>query len=126
MRINPGCVTLSRDYLTRCSGHPFPRSQETVPAPYWRWMPLGTITLQGTHVRLEPLAAEHAEPLVAAAADGELWNLAVTTVPCRDTIGDYLERAFRAQSTGKELPFVVRDRTRDRIVGTTRYRNVEL
>lgn len=89
-------------------------------------MPLAPVTLEGSHVRLEPLTAAHEEPLLAAAADGELWNLTVTTVPSRASIGSYLASAFAAQAAGRELPFVIRDRARDRIVGTTRFRNVEL
>ena len=89
-------------------------------------MPLDPVTLDGTRVRLEPLTPAHEEPLLAAAADGELWNLVVTVVPSRVTIGDYLARAFRAQAAGHELPFAIRDRATDRIVGTTRYRSIEL
>lgn len=89
-------------------------------------MSLDPVTLEGTHVRLEPLAPIHTEALLAAAADGELWNLAVTVVPSRATIADYLASAFRAQAAGRELPFAIRDRMKDRIVGTTRYRNIEL
>lgn len=89
-------------------------------------MSLAPVTLEGTHVRLEPLSPTHEEPLLAAAADGELWNLTVTTVPSRATIGSYLATAFAAQAAGRELPFVIRDRARDRIVGTTRFRNIEL
>ena len=82
--------------------------------------------LAGTHVRLEPLASEHAAPLLAAAADGELWNLTVTVVPSPATIGNYLGAAFKARDAGRELPFVIRARASGRIVGTTRYRNIEL
>ena len=40
-----------------------------------------TCTLETALVRLEPLAADHAVDLEAAARDGELWNLRVTSVP---------------------------------------------
>lgn len=89
-------------------------------------MPLDVTTLKGTRVRLEPLTPAHAEPLLAAAADGELWNLAVTIVPSRATIDDYLASAFAAQAAGRELPFAICDRATGRVVGTTRYRNIEL
>ncbi len=89
-------------------------------------MPLDSFTLNGTRVRLEPLTAAHAAALLVAAADGELWNLTVTVVPSRASIDDYLASAFRAQAAGRELPFVIRDRATDRIVGTTRYRAIEL
>jgi N-acetyltransferase len=82
--------------------------------------------LEGAHVRLEPLTPAHAEPLLAAAADGELWNLSVTIVPSRATMGEYLASALAAQAAGRELPFAIRARAADRVVGTTRYRNIEL
>jgi len=43
------------------------------------------LTLTGTTVELQPLQREHAAALLAAAADGELWNLKVTHVPGPDT-----------------------------------------
>ena len=43
------------------------------------WPP--TITLERNGVRLEPLALAHEAELAAAAADGELWNIRVTSVP---------------------------------------------
>ena len=39
------------------------------------------LTLELNGVRLEPLGPQHAEGLLAAAQDGELWNLRVTSVP---------------------------------------------
>jgi RimJ/RimL family protein N-acetyltransferase len=68
---------------------------------------ISPITLEGQHVRLEPLSAAHAESLIAAASDGELWNSTVTTVPSRDTMAAYVEAALRGQEEGNELPFVI-------------------
>jgi hypothetical protein len=39
------------------------------------------LTLQSPQVRLEPLTADHVNGLEAAARDGELWKLRVTSVP---------------------------------------------
>src|SRR6185312_9796009 len=39
------------------------------------------VTLRGTHVTLEPLAAVHLDGIRVAAADGELWRLWYTSVP---------------------------------------------
>ena len=89
-------------------------------------MALTPVTLEGEHVRLEPLTPAHREPLLAAAAEGEQWNITVTVIPSPATIDGYLATAFAAQEAGRELPFVIRDRARDRIVGTTRFRNIEL
>ena len=39
------------------------------------------VVLSRHGVRLEPLALEHEDGLRAAAADGQLWKLRVTSVP---------------------------------------------
>ena len=50
--------------------------------------------LSGTHVRLEPLATVHAAGLAAAAADGELWTLAFTSVPAPGREAAYIANAL--------------------------------
>jgi RimJ/RimL family protein N-acetyltransferase len=82
------------------------------------------VTLDGHGVRLEPLAPEHADALAAAAADGELWDLWYTSVPRPDATHAYIEAALAGQAAGTMLPWVVRDCTDDRIVGTTRYHDI--
>jgi RimJ/RimL family protein N-acetyltransferase len=86
----------------------------------WREVP----TLSGRHVRLEPLAREHASGLRAAAADGELWRLWYTSVPGPDSADAYIDTALALQQEGRALPFVVRD-GEGTIVGSTRFGNVE-
>ena len=44
------------------------------------------VTLDGEHVVLEPLTADHAEALADATADGELWKLWYTFVPSPDRV----------------------------------------
>ena len=82
------------------------------------------VTLSGRHVRLEPLAREHADGLRAAAADGELWRMWYTAVPHPDALGEYIDTALRNQEAGLDLPFVVRDGAGE-IVGCTRYCHIE-
>ena len=83
------------------------------------------LTLAGHHVRLEPLSTAHAESLIAAAADGELWNSTVTLVPSRENIGEYIDAALQAQAGGRELPFVIIRKSSDMVVGTTRFYDIE-
>ena len=85
-------------------------------------MDISPIILEGRHVRLEPLTESHAEALISAASDGELWKSTVTVVPSRDTIGDYLQAALDGQAQGRELPFVIiRKPPNFEVVGTTRF-----
>jgi len=85
---------------------------------------LRPVELAGTHVRLEPLRAEHADGLRSALADGELWRLWYTAVPTLDTMESYIAAALAERDAGVSLPFVVRDASGD-IVGSTRYCNVD-
>lgn len=88
-------------------------------------MEISPVVLEGRDVRLEPLNTAHAEPLIAAANDGELWRSTVTIVPSRTTMADYLSSALTAQSQGRELPFVIVRKSFEKIVGTTRFYNIE-
>jgi RimJ/RimL family protein N-acetyltransferase len=88
-------------------------------------MDISPITLEGPHVRLEPLSLAHEESLLAAAADGELWNSNVTVVPSRDTMAGYISAALAAQTQGRELPFVIIRKSSGQIVGTTRFYDIE-
>jgi RimJ/RimL family protein N-acetyltransferase len=81
------------------------------------------VTLASATVRLEPLAREHASGLEAAARDGELWNLRVTSVPAPGETAAYIEHALKGYADGHMLPFVVRD-AEGAIVGSTRYHDI--
>jgi RimJ/RimL family protein N-acetyltransferase len=82
------------------------------------------VTLEGHGVRLEPLAREHADALVAAARDGELWRLWFTSVPAPDEAAAYVDAALAGRQAGHMLPWVVRDLASGGIVGSTRYHDI--
>ena len=88
-------------------------------------MEISPVVLEGREVRLEPLKAEHAEELIAASSDGELWKSTVTIVPSRTTMADYISSALTAQAQGRELPFVIIRKAAGHVVGTTRFYNIE-
>ncbi len=84
-------------------------------------MQISPITLEGQHVRLEPLTLFHVDRLIAAAADGELWNTDVTIIPPPSGMNDYVRAALDGLARGSELPFAIVSRTADQVVGTTRF-----
>lgn len=84
-----------------------------------------TNTLHDNYVTLEPLRREHASALEHAAADGELWQLAVSSVPAPGRALAYIEKALRAQAAGTVVPFAVREAGSGEVVGTTRYYDLE-
>ena len=82
------------------------------------------VILKRDGIRLEPLSPEHYNGLVAAASDGELWNLWFTSVPRAGETMGYIGDAVKGQTQGHMLPFAVRDVFNNVIVGTTRYHDI--
>ena len=82
------------------------------------------VTLEGHGVRLEPLTADHAAALTAAASDGRLWELWFTSVPAPNETAKYVADALAGQELGHMLPWVVRELGTDAIIGTTRYHDI--
>lgn len=90
-------------------------------------MEVSPVTLKGQHVELKPLTLSHRDALFAAAADGELWASDLTIVPASpEATEDYIREAIESQENGIYLPFAIIHRPTDRIVGTTRYRAINL
>jgi RimJ/RimL family protein N-acetyltransferase len=65
------------------------------------------VTLEGKHVRLEPLGHAHEADLAHAVADGELWNTQVTIIPPREGMSAYIQFALDGLAAGNQLPFVI-------------------
>jgi len=80
---------------------------------------LAPLTLERDGVRLEPLAAHHADGLRAAACDGELWTLRVTSVPEPDQVDAYIAAAIAMRPA--RLAFAVLDAASGRVLGSTSY-----
>jgi len=82
------------------------------------------VVLERSGIRLEPLGPDHHDGLVAAAADGELWNLWFTAVPDAPGTAGYIADALKGQREGHMLPWAVRDLVSGEIVGSTRYHDM--
>lgn len=83
-------------------------------------------TLTGTLVDLQPLQADHAQALVDAAADGQLWNMTLTVVPGPDTVAQYIATALAGREAGTVMPFVIVNRATGRVAGSTRFWKIDL
>jgi len=88
-----------------------------------RW--IEPVTLTGSKVVLEPLAFEHLADIISAAKDGELWKLWFTSVPSPEKAEEYIKTALDLRGNAGWMPFVVRERTTNKIIGSTRYCNVD-
>lgn len=83
------------------------------------------VTLEFNGLRLEPLAPHHEDGLRAAASDGELWKLRVTSVPEPHDAARYIGTAL---DTRDRLAFAVVDTGgafgHGRVLGSTSYHDI--
>jgi RimJ/RimL family protein N-acetyltransferase len=87
--------------------------------------PPAKVTLTGTYANLLPLGEEHLEGLKEAVKDGELWKLWYTFVPKPEEMDRWIAHALDEQEAGIACPFVIIRVHDSRIVGSTRYMNIE-
>ena len=83
------------------------------------------LRLQGSRASLVPLARSHANDLIEAVRDGELWRLWYTSIPAPDQMADFIEQRLSAQAEGTCLPFVVLDNATGKAAGMTNYLHIE-
>ncbi len=82
------------------------------------------VTLSMNGVRLEPMSMAHEPGLRAAAADGELWNIRVTSVPEPQQTAAYIETALQMQADGNRFAFAVIEEATGRVLGCTSYHDI--
>jgi N-acetyltransferase len=83
---------------------------------------LRPVTLEHNGVRLEPLARRHADGLRAAACDGALWQLRITSVPEPENVEAYIATALEMRPG--RLAFAVIDTATDTVMGSTSYHDI--
>ena len=82
------------------------------------------VVLRQNGLRLEPLALAHEEGLAAAAADGQLWRLRVTSVPEPQETRLYIETALEMRAQGSRFAFAVIDEASERVLGSTSFHDI--
>src|SRR5713226_9347623 len=87
--------------------------------------PLGPITLTGKHIRLEPMRPRHVAALLEAGRASEIWEWMPARPLTADTMDRWLQKAIHAEAQGREYPFVVVRLQDDRVIGSTRYLEVQ-
>jgi RimJ/RimL family protein N-acetyltransferase len=83
------------------------------------------VTLEGRHVRLEPLAKAHLAGLAEVGLDEELWRWIPTPVRTVEEMAVYMETALKEQERGISLPFALVEKATGRTIGSTRYANID-
>ncbi|WP_298211810.1 GNAT family N-acetyltransferase [Acidovorax sp.] len=82
------------------------------------------VILSNRGVRLEPLALSHEKGLAAAAADGELWKLRITSVPEPEDTRAYIETALKGREEGHRFAFAVVDEATGKVLGSSSYHDI--
>jgi len=82
------------------------------------------VILSERGVRLEPLALRHEDGLRAAANDGELWKLRITSVPEPEQTRQYIEDALAMREQGHRFAFAVVEDATDTVLGSTSYHDI--
>jgi RimJ/RimL family protein N-acetyltransferase len=82
-------------------------------------------SLEGKHVRLEPLEPHHIEALTAASAiDPSLYQWSAVPVGAA-AVQAYVESAMRARTAGTAVPFAVVRVSDGAIIGSSRFFDIE-
>jgi N-acetyltransferase len=88
-------------------------------------MKVEPVILQGRVVRLEPLAMSHAAALAEVGLAPELWRWIPTPVTTPEEMQAYVATALDEQARGTALPFAIVDQAADKVIGSTRFGNIE-
>ena len=82
------------------------------------------VTLEARGIKLVPLSLAHEDGLRAAAADGELWNIRVTSVPEPHQTRQYIEDALAMREAGNRFAFATTDADSGTVLGTSSYHDI--
>src|SRR6267142_2031422 len=88
-------------------------------------MNVAPVILEGSHVRLEPLAKAHLAGLVLVGLDEELWRGIPAPVRTTEEMGAYIDTALEEQKRGVSLPFALIEKATGRAIGSTRYGSID-
>jgi RimJ/RimL family protein N-acetyltransferase len=83
------------------------------------------LTLNGVHVRLEPLALDHALDLFTSGNDPEIWRY--MPIPLPRSIAEteaWIASALEGAADGTEIPFAIVHHASGRAIGSTRYLDI--
>jgi RimJ/RimL family protein N-acetyltransferase len=88
-------------------------------------MEITPVTLEGTHVRLEPVRRDHAAALWEIGAYEEIWRYIPYTVRSEEDMRSFIEAELHKQQAGLTLRFVTIATTTTQPVGSTSYLNID-
>jgi N-acetyltransferase len=84
-----------------------------------------TPILEGSRVRLEPMTMGHLEGLAAVAFNDRLWRYTLDRLRTRADLELYMQRAISSGETGIAMPWVTVLKTGNRVIGSTRFMDLD-
>jgi len=88
-----------------------------------RWVE--PVVLEGSLVRLEPLALDHLAGLIDIGLEADIWRWMPIPIQTPGEMRAWLDSSLEAADGGSEMPFATIVREGDKVVGSTRYMNIE-
>lgn len=88
-------------------------------------MDVKPVTLDGDRVRMETMTADHLDALVLAGGFEELWLLTAVDASSRDGMKAYVDDALADAAKGVAVPFVTVDKASGRVIGSSRFGNID-
>jgi N-acetyltransferase len=82
-------------------------------------------TLQGSHVRLEPLTLQHHAALCEVGLAAPLWRWTMGFIATPEDMREYLESALAAEKAGTAIPYATVEQKSGRVIGSTRFMNID-
>lgn len=82
------------------------------------------VSLSARGVDLVPLSLAHEEGLRAAAADGALWTIRVTSVPEPEQTRSYIDNALAQCEAGNRFAFAALESATGKVLGCTSYHDI--
>jgi len=89
-------------------------------------MKIEPLILEGEFVRLVPLTDDHLPALIEVGMDPVIWKWTNNVVHAEADIERYVADAIRMRDAGTALPFVTISKADDKIVGSTRFGNIDI
>ena len=88
-------------------------------------MNITPVILEGTYVRLEPLAPAHAQDLFDSSRQPEIWEFLIAApIGTLEEMRGWIDKAMKQMAAGTQIWFAIVRRTDNRAVGVTSYLNI--
>ena len=88
-------------------------------------MKIEPVVLKGDRVEMAPLGLDHVGPLCEFGFSEEVWRWTVNKITNESEMRSYVESALSDQNKGISLPFATKLSGGDKIVGSTRFGNID-